>query len=149
MATTFTRMLQRGKTEAEILSSTDVPLAREIVVASDTGVFWIGNGVDDPSALPKQGPAQATAVDGILALPTGEAFPTVDRTTSLLPEAVREALAAAIRDASSPEGAAVAAAAGAAGGGASLNYDPDTGIYSAPAASALTYDSASGLYSTN
>jgi hypothetical protein len=123
MTTTFTRMLQRGRTEAEILSSTDVPLEREIVVASDTGVFWIGNGVDPASALPKQGPAQPTGVAGIVGLPTGEAVPTVDRTTSLLPKAVREALGEAIRDPGTPEGAAVAAAAGGGSTPSESGYD--------------------------
>lgn len=150
MATTFSRMLQRGKTEAEILSSTEAPLAREIVTASDTGAFWIGNGTDPASALPKQGPAEPTGVEGIIALPTGEALPTVDRTTSLLPDAVRQAIADAIRDPSTPEGAAViAAAGGGGGGGAAVVYDPTTGLYSAPENSGLTYDSASGLYTTN
>lgn len=115
MATTFTRMLQRGRTEAEILSSTDVPLEREIVVAVDTGVFWIGNGVDPASSLPKQGPTTETSTPGVIALPSGQAVPTVDRTTSLLPDALRAAIAASISDPTTPEGAAVAEAGGAGG----------------------------------
>jgi len=150
MATTFTRMLQRGTTEAEILSSTEVPLAREIITASDTGAFWIGNGTDPASALPKQGPAQPTGVNGIITLPTGEALPTVDQTTSLLPDAVRQAIAEAISDPASPEGAAIAqliAAAG--GGGGALAYDADDSVYSVPPGSTITQDAATGAYSSN
>jgi len=115
MATTFTRMLQRGKTEAEILSSTDVPLAREITTASDTGVFWIGNGVDPASALPKQGPISVDPETGMASLPVGSIVPTVDQTTFLLPAQVRQAMADAIGDPTTPEGAAVAEAGGAGG----------------------------------
>lgn len=71
------RMRQRGGTEAEILSSGDVPLEREIVVASDTGSFWIGDGVNPASALPQQGPAIETS-DDLIRLPNGALVPAVD-----------------------------------------------------------------------
>ena len=122
MATTFTRMLQRGATEAEILSSTDVPLAREIVTASDTGAFWIGNGVDAPSALPKQGPLHL-GDDGLVTLPAGGAVPTVDFSTGELPAVVRTALARSLGDRTTPEGAAVADLA------ADLTYDETDMLY--------------------
>lgn len=51
MATEFARMQSRGASEAELLASTEVPLVREVVVASDTGRIWVGNGTDTCAAL--------------------------------------------------------------------------------------------------
>lgn len=144
------RMQQRGGTEAEILSSGDVPLEREIVVAADTGSFWVGNGIDAPSGLPKQGPAVVDPATGLTTLPSGALVPTVDLEMQQLPDAVRARIAANLADASTPEGAAIAEAIANGGGGAApLTYDDATGLYTVPEGSALAYDSASGLYTTN
>lgn len=89
------RMQQRGATEAEILSSGDVPLERELVVAKDTGSFWIGDGVNPPSNLPKQGPV-ISATNGTVALPTGESVPTVDPVTLQFPTAIVNAMRGAL-----------------------------------------------------
>jgi lysophospholipase L1-like esterase len=128
MATSFQRMQQRGATEAEVLSSGDVPLEREIVVAADTGAFWIGNGRDSASSLPKQGPISAEGAAGVLVLPTGEAVAGVDRQTLLPATQVRQALAAVLSDPSTPEGAAVADAS------VGLPFDEESGFYTPAAA---------------
>ena len=143
--TDYRRMQQRGATEAEILSSGDVPLEREIVVASDTGAFWIADGVHAAADLPKQGPVQQTSTAGMLALPTGDVVPTVNRQTGQLADVVRAAIANAVRDPNTPEGAAVAAVAQ--GGSTALEYDASSGLYTVPDGSSLTYETASGLYS--
>lgn len=133
MGTEFKRMQSRGKTEAEILATDEVPLERELVVAPDTGRTWIGDGLSSVSALPY--------------------LPPVDGATNQLPAEVRSTIAANLGDPNTPEGAALAeaiAAGGGGGGGSSpLTYDGTTGLYTVPDGSSLTYDSASGLYTTN
>lgn len=117
------RMRQRGATESEVLSSGDVPLEREIVVASDTGAFWIGNGVDPASNLPKQGPLVLDASTGLAALPGGGLLLTLDSESNQLPTAVRQTMAQNLGDATTPEGAAVADAA------TGFPFDASTGFY--------------------
>lgn len=150
MATDYKRMQQRGQTEAALLEENQVPLPRELIVAADTGAFWIGNDTGDAlQDLPKQGPVAFDAVTGLVTLPQGSIVASVDAETQQLPDVVRAVIAANLSDQSTPEGAALAALIGSGGGGSSLAYDPASGLYSVPAGSALTYDSASGLYKTN
>lgn len=128
MATDYKRMQQRGRTEADLLTEDEVPLAGELIVAADTGKTWPGDGVSTLTALPY--------------------YATVDAATGQLPDDVRATLADNFADPSTPEGAALAQLIGS-GGTAPLVYDPSTGLYTVPASSALSYDSASGLYTTN
>lgn len=107
MGTEFKRMLARGKTEAEVVSSSDVPRAREIVVAYDTGAFWIGDGTRSASDLPKQGPVAVNPANGLVVLPTGDMAPTIDSSTQQLPDIVRTRIAANLADPATPEGKAL------------------------------------------
>lgn len=151
MATDYKRMQQRGQTEAALLAENQVPLPREIITASDTGAFWVGNDFGDALAdLPKQGPAVVDDVTALVTLPNGAVLPTVDPETQQLPDVVRAASAANFADPSTPEGAALAALIGSGGGGGtSLTFDPATGIYSVPNGSSITYDASTGAYSSN
>ncbi|MBF4603775.1 hypothetical protein [Curtobacterium sp. VKM Ac-2884] len=106
------RMRQRGGTEAENLSSGDVPLERELVVASDTGAFWIGDGATALTDLPKQGPITLDPTSGVATLPDGTQLASLSSQTYLLPTVAREAMARVLADRTTPEGAAVVGAQG-------------------------------------
>lgn len=127
----FKRMQQRGATEAEILSSGDVPLERELVVAYDTGAHWFGDGVNTPSNLPLQGPLVADdggrvrtaggallpALDRDSNLPTGNVLAAFDgRYRDLSTVRLDDYFAASRQDGESDDTAALAAALRAAAG---------------------------------
>lgn len=126
MATEFKRFQVRGKLEEQLLVDNEVPLNRELVVATDTMAAWIGDGVTPIQQLPKGSLVGAG-------------------------DAVFDAVASDVQDPATAIGAAVAAvvAAGGGGGSAPLTYDAVTGIYSVPAGSSLSYDASTGAYSSN
>lgn len=72
MTTEYSRMQQRGGTEAEILASAEVPIVRELIVASDTGRMWVGDGLHTAATLPT-----------VIAVEPDEAYVIVDKATNL------------------------------------------------------------------
>lgn len=72
MVIEYSRMQQRGGTESEILASAEIPLIREVIVATDTGRQWIGDGLRTCAALPSF-------------IPVGpdEAYIVIDKATNL------------------------------------------------------------------
>jgi hypothetical protein len=133
-------MKQHGGTEAEILASADAPLERELVVAIDTGAFWIGNGVDVPADLPKQGPVAVDAFTRLASLPDGTNLPTVDESSAQLPDVVRAVLAQNLADPTTPEGVAAAAIIGRPGA------KGDAGAQGLPGVNAIENDAAVAGY---
>jgi hypothetical protein len=68
----YRRIQQRGGTRAQIMAVNEIPLVRELVVATDTRDVWVGDGVTPVSELPGMrdggdGPAGPSAYDVWLA----------------------------------------------------------------------------------
>lgn len=55
MTTNYARILARGATEAELIAANETPLERELMVATDSGVIKVGDGVRRYNDLPKAG----------------------------------------------------------------------------------------------
>lgn len=88
MTKNLARMQQRGGPEEAILAADEVPLDRELIIATDTGRVWIGDGITPLSGLQSMGVLVTDPAAGVVTLPDGTRVPAVDPTTSLLPEAV-------------------------------------------------------------
>jgi hypothetical protein len=61
MTTQYARVQNNGGTEASLLTGNQIPLARELVVATDTGRIWVGDGQRTLKALPSITPGSSAA----------------------------------------------------------------------------------------
>ncbi|KTR11065.1 hypothetical protein [Curtobacterium citreum] len=106
MGTEYKRLQQRGRNETDLLAEDEVPLAGEIIVASDTGKTWPGDGVTPLTALPF--------------------YALVVPSTGQLSDELRDVLASNLADPETPEGSAIAGIA------TGISFDQANSLYRPP-----------------